>query len=148
MSKAMKTRTGAEGRHGWSGLLPSLWDAPDLPRLFDFDRMRLEEVREDDAIVVRAELPGVDPEDDIDLTVRDGVLTIRAERQRCEEAEEEGRFFRTEFQYGSLVRRVPLAEGVTEHDISATYRDGILEVRARVPEADDPEPRHIPIARS
>lgn len=147
MSKAMKTRPGTEGRHAWSALLPSLWDAPDLPRLFDFDRMRLEEIREDDAIVIRAELPGVDPEEDIDITVRDGVLTIRAERERRDEAEEDGRF-RTEFQYGSFVRRVPLAEGVTEQDISATYRDGILEIRARIHEADEPEARQIPITRS
>jgi HSP20 family protein len=68
--------------------------------------MRLEDEIEDGRYVVRAELPGVDPAKDIDITVRDGQLTIKAER--TEKQEFNGR---SEFSYGSFVGAVSLAGG-------------------------------------
>lgn len=147
MASAISKRPDTERATTWASLVRGLLDMPDLPHLFEFDRIRVEEVREDDEVVVRAEVPGIDPDEDIELTVDDGVLGIRVHRERREEATDDDRV-RTEFQYGTFVRRVPLAPGVTGDDITATYTDGILEIRARVPEIEEPEPRQIPITRA
>jgi len=84
-----------------------------------------------DDIVVRAELPGIDP-DAVDIEVTEGVLTIRGERKAEEEREDEGWIIR-ESSYGSFERSMALPEGVKAEDIKADYRDGILEVH--VPKA-------------
>jgi HSP20 family protein len=94
--------------------------------------IRVDEFRENGSFVVRAELPGVDPEKDVELTVVDGTLRIAAER-REEEKTEETTYRRHELRYGSFSRVLPLPEGVTEADVKATYRDGILEVRFPAP---------------
>jgi HSP20 family protein len=78
-------------------------------------------------LVVRAELPGVDPEKDVDITVEDGVLTIKGERRHEQKTEEEN-YYRFESSYGSFQRNVPLPSGVKADDIAASYDDGILEV--------------------
>jgi HSP20 family protein len=107
--------------------------------------MRIEESEKDGKLVIRGEIPDVDPEKDIDIAVADGVLTIRAERRQREEHEEEGRR-RSEFHYGSFHRRIRLPAGVTEDDIEATYRDGILEIQVPVGESG-PSGRKIEITR-
>jgi HSP20 family protein len=78
-------------------------------------------------LVVRAELPGVDPDRDIDVTVQDGVLVIRGER-KAEERIEEKDYVRMESFSGSFSRSVPLPTGVKEDDIRANYENGILEI--------------------
>jgi HSP20 family protein len=82
--------------------------------------------REQD-LVVRAELPGVDPEKDIDISYADGMLTIRGER-RYEDRTEEQSYYRFESSYGSFQRRIPLPKGVKVDDIRASYDRGVLEV--------------------
>ena len=72
---------------------------------------------------IRAELPGIDPAKDVDVTARDGVLTIRAQRSENRKSN-----LRSEFTYGSFVRSVTLPPGSNENDISVTYSDGILTV--------------------
>ncbi|HEX8098955.1 MAG TPA: Hsp20/alpha crystallin family protein [Actinomycetota bacterium] len=81
----------------------------------------------DGNLVVRAEVPGVDPEKDIDITVEGGVLYIKGER-RYEDRTERENYYRFESSYGSFQRAVPLPEGVKEEDIQASYHNGILEV--------------------
>jgi len=98
--------------------------------------IRVEEFREDGTLVIRADLPGIDPDKDVELTVSDGVLHIEAERREEEKREEKG-YVRQELRYGSLSRSLPLPEGVTEADITATYTAGVLEIRV-------PEPKHEP----
>jgi HSP20 family protein len=98
------------------------------------DLIRVEEYREDGALVIHADLPGIDPDKDIELTVSDGMLHIEAERREEERREEKG-YLRREVLYGSMSRSLPLPQGVTEADITATYKAGVLEVRV-------PEPRH------
>jgi HSP20 family protein len=90
--------------------------------------MRLEEFADDGDLVVRAELPGVDPDKDIEITVEGGLLTISGERRSQVKSEQKARHF-SEMQYGSFSRTIPLPEGVSEKDVTATYREGILEVR-------------------
>jgi HSP20 family protein len=119
--------------------LPELvrWFEPMRPVAFD-ERIKVEEEIHDGALVVRAELPGIDPDKDVEVVVRDGLLTIAAERSR--EAREEGEgTFRSEFHYGSFTRTLQLPEGITPDDVTASYADGILEVRVPMP-APTPEP--------
>lgn len=84
-----------------------------------------------DDIVVRAELPGIDPEA-VDVEVTDGVLTIKGERKAEESKEGEGWLIR-ESSYGSFERSMVLPEGVNADDITADYKDGVLELH--VPKA-------------
>lgn len=109
--------------------------------------MRVEEYVEDDTCVIRAELPGIDPEKDVEINVADGVMTLRAERkERSEEKRPDG--FRSEFHYGSMARAIRLPEGATEADVKASYKDGILEVRVPAPKAAVKQsPTRIPISR-
>lgn len=124
-------------------------DSP-MARVFEGhqDVMKIEEFLDGDTCVIRAELPGVDPEKDVELSIADGVLRLCAHRQEKEESRNADGY-RSEFRYGQLVRSLRLPEGATEADVKATYRDGILEVR--VPAPKDPittAARKIPISRS
>jgi HSP20 family protein len=110
------------------------------------DLIRVDEYRDGDTEVIRAELPGIDPEKDVKLTVSDGMLRISAERRVEEKTEDKG-YLRHELRYGSMTRTLPLPDGVAESDISATYKDGILEIRVPVPERTETEPKKIDITR-
>jgi HSP20 family protein len=107
------------------------------------DLIRVEEYREDGTLVVRADLPGIDPDKDVELTVAAGMLHIEAERRQEEKQEGKG-YLRREVRYGSLSRSLPLPEGVTEADISATCKDGILEIR--IPEPKREQAKKIAIS--
>jgi HSP20 family protein len=126
-------------------------DVPDMVRrLFETDVekgwLRVEEFVDEGSLVVRAELPGIDPDRDVDISVSEGVLTIRAERQeRSEKKEKES--YRSEFRYGSFARTIALPAGASEDDVSATYNDGVLEVRVPLGEAPAPQARKVPVSR-
>jgi HSP20 family protein len=109
------------------------------------DLIRVEEYREDGTLVVHADLPGVDPDKDVELTVSDGILHIEAERREEEKREEKG-YLRQEVRYGSFSRSLPLPAGVTEADITATYKDGVLEIR--IPEPKHEEAKKVAISKS
>jgi HSP20 family protein len=110
--------------------------------------IRVDEYRDDDTQVIRAELPGIDPDEDVELTVSGGMLRIDA-RRRTEERTEEKGYTRHEMRYGSFTRTLPLAEGATEDDIRAGYKDGVLEIRVPVaPRAARNEPRRISVSRA
>jgi len=99
--------------------------------------LRVEEFTEADTLVVRAELAGIDPEKDVEVTVTGGMLHIRAKRtEKTEDKSKDG--FRSEFRYGTFARDVLLPEGVTADDIAASYTDGILEVRVPMPRETKP----------
>lgn len=62
---------------------------------------------------------------------------------------EEMGYLRRELRYGSFSRTLPLPEGVSKSHISASYKDGILEIRVALPEAETAkEPKQIPVSRS
>ena len=94
-----------------------------------------------DAVVLKAELAGMDP-DDIEIEVDDNVLTIKGERRFTEKVEED-RYYRIERRFGSFQRSLALPQGVKADDIQASYEDGILEVR--VPKAEEEQPRKITV---
>jgi HSP20 family protein len=110
--------------------------------VFDTRLLRLEDEIKGGRYEVRAEIPGVDPAKDIDITVRDGQLTIKAERS--EKKEFNGR---SEFSYGSFVRSVSLPTGANEDDIKANYDKGILTVSVAISEPK-PSERHVKIQSS
>jgi HSP20 family protein len=89
--------------------------------------------------VIRAELPGLDPENDIEVTVDGRMLTIRAERHH-----EDTGPYRSEFRYGSLARAVRLPARVDAADVTARYDKGVLEVSVPV-RVVKPEGTRIPI---
>lgn len=108
--------------------------------------MRIEEFSEDGDTVIRAELPGIDPDKDIDISLDNDVLLLKASREeRSEEKQPAG--YRTEFRYGTLMRRLPVPDGISAADIHATYKDGILEIRVPTPSEPVAEaPQKIAVA--
>jgi HSP20 family protein len=112
----------------WFDTLPT-WFAP-------FEAMRLEEEMLEDAYVVRAEMPGIDPDKDADVWMADGMLHIKVERTMEERTDKDG--FHTEFGYGSFHRAVSLPKGVTPAEVKASYKDGVLEVRVPLHKTEQP----------
>ena len=107
--------------------------------------IRVEEFRDDGTLVIRADLPGIDPEPDVALTVSHGTLHIEAERREEEKREQKG-YVRRELRYGSLSRSLPLPAGATEADITATYKDRVLEIR--IPELKHEPAKKIAISKA
>jgi predicted unusual protein kinase regulating ubiquinone biosynthesis (AarF/ABC1/UbiB family)/HSP20 family molecular chaperone IbpA len=101
--------------------LESPWSGP--PSFLIGQGFRLEEAIRDNRYVIRAELPGLDPENDIEVTTDGRILTIRAERRERADG-----VYRSEFRYGSLVRAVRLPASVDAADVTARYDNGVLEV--------------------
>lgn len=111
-----------------SALVPRLFG--DLTDWFEMDfpvrsgqMIRIEDNVTDNEYLLRAELPGMQPDKDIQVTAHDGVLSIRAERKEQENTRQ-----RTEFRYGMLQRSVRLPAGADTEHVKAVYRDGILQV--------------------
>ena len=102
----------------------------------------LDVIHEGEDIVVRAELPGVKPED-VDITLSRGVLTVSGERKAEQERQDSGYYIR-ERRYGSFQRSMTLPEGVDESKIHARFENGVLEVRVAGAAAVQ-EPKRIQI---
>ncbi len=117
--------------------LEAPWAGP--PPFLASQVFRLEETVRDNRYVIRAELPGLDPENDIEVTVDGRLLTIRAERRRQDHGPN-----RSEFRYGSLARAVRLPVRVDPADVTARYDKGVLEVSVPV-RAVKPEGIQIPV---
>jgi HSP20 family protein len=82
-------------------------------------------------LIVRADLPGVDPKD-VDVTVTGNILRIKGSRHY--EHEDKGRdFLRREVRYGSFERSLTLPTGVDADQIRASYRNGVLELTVPIP---------------
>jgi HSP20 family protein len=93
---------------------------------------RFDERWEDGELVIQVELPGIDPDKDLELAVADGLLHIEA-HHREDTTTEEGGYVWREIRHGSFVRTLPLPAGVSEADVKATYKDGNLAVRVPAP---------------
>jgi HSP20 family protein len=95
----------------------------------------------DDHLVLKADLPGV-AEDDVQIEVRDNVLTISGERQ-AEHSEKRNGYYRVERAFGGFSRSLTLPDGVDADEIQATFDKGVLEVR--IPKPEERKPRRISI---
>lgn len=93
----------------------------------------------DNEVVVKAELPGMDPKN-VSVTVTGDGLTIKGEAKV--EQEDKGRnYYRRELRYGSFQRTIPLPTEVKSEETKAAFRNGILEVK--VPKAERVKPKTV-----
>lgn len=99
-------------------------------------------VEEKDTIVVAAELPGIRPEE-VEIQYENGVLTLRGQRSFEKESSERS-YHRVERAYGSFVRSFTLPRSADPDKITATFENGILEIR--VPKREEAKPKQIRIS--
>lgn len=105
--------------------------------------VRIEDYVEDSTYVLRAELPGIDPDKDITVEVEDDVLVVKGERR--DEKHDKGH---RELHYGAFERAVRLPKGADMDAVKATYRDGVLEVQVPFDkESAVGAQRNIPVQR-
>ena len=98
-------------------------------------------VREDGHLVVRADLPGIKPEE-VKIEVEDDILTISGEHEERSEKKDKG-YVRRERRYGSFSRSMALPAGVDAKKIEASTRDGVVEVTIPLPEEASKGPVRI-----
>jgi HSP20 family protein len=98
-------------------------------------------VEEQDQFVLRADLPGLS-EDDVEIEIKDSVLTISGERKAEETREGEG-YYRVERAFGHFSRSLSLPEGVAADQVTANFANGVLEVR--VPKPEERKPHRVQI---
>jgi HSP20 family protein len=96
----------------------------------------------DDALVVKAALPGVRP-DEVDISVIGDVLTVKGET-KSEEETKDGSYHRRELRYGAFARSIPLPTRVDHEKAEATFENGILTIT--LPKAEEVKPKSIKIA--
>jgi HSP20 family protein len=97
---------------------------------------------EDNRFVILADIPGVDPKD-IEVTMDNGMLTIRGDRKSEKEENREG-YHRVERVRGTFYRRFSLPDTANAEKISAKGKDGVLEIV--LPKHDKVQPRKIPVS--
>lgn len=127
-------------------LIPRATLIPDVFRLLeeefgDRHPIRIENYFDNGTYVVRAELPGMDPDADIHITVEGDELHLYAERKPSKHERSH-----TEFAYGAFARRVRLPAGADAGHCKADYDAGILEIRTPVHEKT--KAREIPVTVS
>jgi len=104
---------------------------------------RIDVFEKNQRLVTRIDLPGMKKED-VKVEVTDGQLAISGERKH--EKEEKGeKFYRSEREYGSFYRAVPLPEGAKVEDVKAMFTDGVLEVSVPLPAKPEAKARTIEI---
>jgi HSP20 family protein len=124
-------------------------------RLFDFPRMMSEGrefpirpsidiVRKNGDLILTAELPGIDPEKDVEITVDGGVLSIKGEKFEEKEVSEDDRYMH-ERSYGKFQRRISLPGGVSPDKVTADYDNGVLTVHVSLPKEKEEVHRTIPV---
>jgi HSP20 family protein len=99
-------------------------------------------VEAEDHFVLKADLPGL-TEDDVNIEIQDGALTISGQRKAEHEEREKG-WYRIERSFGSFNRSLTLPDGVDADRIEASFSHGVLEVR--IPKPEERKPRRIEIA--
>jgi HSP20 family protein len=97
----------------------------------------------DDHLVVRGDLPGL-TEDDIDIEIKDNVLTVSGERKADSEEKGEG-YYRVERAFGGFSRSLTLPQGVDAEKVEANFDKGVLEVR--IPKPAEAKPTRVQIGK-
>jgi HSP20 family protein len=98
-------------------------------------------VETDEHLVLRADLPGLS-EDDVEVEIKDGVLTVSGERKAEHEEKQEG-YYRVERAFGSFTRSLSLPQGIDAGEVTAGFDRGVLEVR--VPKPAERKPTRVQI---
>ncbi len=99
---------------------------PDFESAFGGKMPKVDVIDRENEIVVRAELPGVDKED-LDVSLSDNLLTIRAKTKQ-EKQEEKGHYHRREISQGEFSRSIRLPANVEGDNTKASFKEGILEL--------------------
>ncbi len=97
---------------------------------------------QDEGFVLKADIPGVDP-NDIEVTMDSGVLTVKGERKH-EVQEDASGYKRVERSYGTFYRRFSLPDSADAEGVTATGKDGVLEVF--IPKHEKVQPRRITVS--
>ena len=128
-------------------MMDRFFDEPffEAPRLcaqrFEGFPLALDVIEDDEAYVVKASIPGVEP-DQIEVTLTDNVLTIKGETQAEKDVEEKNYHLR-ERRYGSFMRSVTLPMTVDADKVEATHEHGVLNLR--LPKAEAVKPKRIAV---
>jgi HSP20 family protein len=101
-------------------------------------------VETDDHLVLKADLPGLD-KDDVDIEIKDGVLTVSGERRTAHEDSSNG-YHRVERAYGRFSRSLSLPQGIDADQVQAEFDKGVLEVR--IPKPAERKPHRVQIGAS
>jgi HSP20 family protein len=132
-----------------TGLMPRSFVFPDLFRILeggwpfgDHHPVRIEDFQEDGKYVLRAELPGMDPDKDIHIAVHGNEMTITAER-----TVETHDKHHSEFSYGKFARTVRLPAGALADEVAASYANGVLEVTVPLRAEDKAKQIEVKIGR-
>ena len=111
------------------------WDTTMTPRVDMYE--------EENQVIVKAELPDI-MKKDIDISLEDDVLTIKAEKkEETEEGEKGTTHYTRERRFGQYVRRMTLPGKVDAENVTATLKKGVLEIK--LPRAEEPEAKQIDI---
>lgn len=120
------------------GLIPRLDAAFDIPKMKKFQKTmwapQIEVTENDGQFVVRADLPGL-KKDDVDIELSEGAIVISGERTQESKKEDDG-YFRSERNYGSFYRSIPLPQGFDPEKAHASFANGVLEVTVPVPKKE------------
>ena len=139
-----RNRRPFEGLTRWFDDIDTWFDTgffTDLPERMWRPAIDVEE--KDGTYMVRADLPGMNKKD-IHVELKDGYLTLRGER-KSEHEENKGNFHRIERTYGTFERSFKVPEGVTEKDIHAKYKDGVLELTIPAPKVEEPKTTEVKV---
>ncbi len=118
-----------EGRSQRNWLRPFAMERPlwaDLELPFEGKMPKVDIVDEDENIVVRAEVPGVDKKD-LEISVTDGSVTLKGKTNH-EHKEEKGNYYRCEISRGAFSRVLTLPHEVDAEKAKASFKDGLLEL--------------------
>jgi HSP20 family protein len=150
-------------------MLPTLWEPFDTMRAFDREfndivnrlfstpseegpqrtwtwKPTMEVFRDGEDLVIRADIPGVDPERDIELSVEGNILRMKGHRSFDREVSDDHRYM-VERAYGEFRRDLTLPDGVDADAMNASYDSGVLTITMPLPESvKAAEPRKIPVA--
>ncbi len=105
---------------------------------------RIDIHEKDGAYVVSADLPGVKKED-IDVSLEEGMLSIKAQTSGENSEEEEGKVIRRERHFGSYLRRLSLGQSVNQSDVVAEFSDGVLTVMIPKNEPEEAQPKRVEV---
>ena len=139
-----RQRAPFEGLTRWFNDIDTWYDtgfSGDVPEMVWRPAIDVEE--KDGKYLVRADLPGLKKKD-IHVELHDGYLTLRGER-KSEHEENEDNYHRIERTYGTFERTFRVPKGVTEKDIHAKYKDGVLELTVPTPKAVEPTTTEVKI---
>ncbi|HEY2597699.1 MAG TPA: Hsp20/alpha crystallin family protein [Candidatus Dormibacteraeota bacterium] len=104
-------------------------------------RLPVDIAETDSGYVIKAPVPGFKP-DEVEVSLSDGVLSIKAEHKE-EKTERKKNYLRREVAYGNFERMIALPNDVRGDDIKAAFKNGVLQIE--VPRAPKPQPKKIQV---